>query len=94
MTILDGVREAVTKGQLQERFSAKEVLEALRKHHFSLGSIAVTLARYSRPRPNQPDPPLRRVGPGQYKLASLTAASQPCRPRRKGTADRSAHGAR
>ena len=59
MTILDAIRDAVKEGRLQQPFSAKDAVEALRKHHFSTSSIGVTLARYSRRRPNQPDPPLR-----------------------------------
>jgi hypothetical protein len=75
--------------QLEQPFSAKDVVQAVRKHHFSRGSIGVTLARYSRRQPNKPDPPLRRIAPGQYRLAR-TAASAPSRARPGCVAHRSA----
>jgi hypothetical protein len=86
MTILNAIRAAVEGGRLQEPFSAKDVAEALRDLHFSAGSIPASLAQYSRRRPNQPDPPLRRLAPGQYRLAFRTSASPACHARSEAAA--------
>ena len=83
MTILEAIRAAVVAGRLEQPFSAKDVAEALREHLYSRGSIAVTLARYSRQGSAQPNPPLRRIVRGQYRLAPQTFASNPPRGRRR-----------
>ena len=83
MTILEAIRAAVEAGRLQQPFSAENAAEALREHLYSRGSIAVTLARYSRPTPAQPNPPLRRIARGQYRLAPRTFGSNPSRGRRR-----------
>ena len=81
MTILQGIRAAVKAGRLQQPFTAQDVAEALRGHHYSRGSFHGILARYSRHGPTQPNPPLRRVAPGQYRLAGR--AYTPADPRRR-----------
>ncbi len=67
MTILQAIRAAVEAGKLQEPFTAREVAAALEEHHFSYGSLQASLARYSR---RTPDPPMRQVARGRYRLAS------------------------
>lgn len=84
MTILEAILEAVEAGRLQEPFSANDVAEALQGHHYSRGSIGATLASYSRQGPDQPNPPLRRVARGQYRLATGNPASNPHRSRDRG----------
>ncbi len=84
MTILEAIRAAVEAGRLQQPFRAEDAAEALREHHYSRGSIAVTLASYSRRGPRQPNPSLRRVARGQYRLATKNPASNPPRGRGRG----------
>jgi hypothetical protein len=67
VTILQAICEAVEVGKLQEPFTARDVAAALEGHHFSLGSLQASLARYSR---RKPDPPLRQVARGRYRLAN------------------------
>ena len=69
MTILDAIREAVEAENLREPFSAGDAAAALQGYGFSLGSVQVTLRRYSRPGGNRAAPPIRRVGKGKYRLA-------------------------
>ncbi len=70
MTILQAICAAVEAGKLQEPFTAGDVAAALEEHHFSYGSLQASLARYSRRRP---DPPMRQVARGRYRLASREA---------------------
>ncbi len=83
MSILEAIRAAVKAGRLEQPFSAEGVAEALREHLYSRGSIAVILARYSRPGPAQPNPPLRRSARGLYQLATRNPACTPPRGRRR-----------
>jgi hypothetical protein len=65
VTILQAIGAAIEAGRLQEPFTARDAAAALKEHHFSYGSIQVSLASYSR---GEPDRPLRRVGRGTYRL--------------------------
>ncbi len=73
MTILQAIRAAVAAGALRQPFGAGEVAAALREHHFSPGSFPTCLARYSQ----GPDAPLRRVGPGAYRVRRPRRISLP-----------------
>ena len=66
MTILQAICVAVEAGKLQEPFTARGVAAALEEYHFSYGSFQASLARYSR---QSPDPPLRQVARGTYRLS-------------------------
>jgi hypothetical protein len=82
MTILEAICAAIKAGRLEQPFSAEAVADALREHLYSRGSIAVILARYSRPGPGQRNQPLRRIARGLYRLATRSPASTPPRGRR------------
>ncbi len=71
MTIIKAIQAAVAAGKLQEPFTLPEVAATI-SPDYQYGSIQAALSRYSSRRRNQADPPLTRVGPGQYRLA--------CRP--------------
>ncbi len=68
MTILEAIRSAVERGELTQPFDVNDVAAALKDHCFSPGSLQATLSRSSRPDGHGPEPPLRRVGPGMYRL--------------------------
>lgn len=75
MTMLEAILSAVETGRLGQPFTAPDVAQALAELRYAWGSFHMALSRYSRPGPFQPDPPLRRVGPGQYTVALSAAAA-------------------
>lgn len=67
MTIIEAIQAAVESGRLQEPFTVADVAATLKEYQY--GSLQAALSRYSRLGRRPSDPPLRRIGPGQYRLA-------------------------
>lgn len=77
MTILEAICAAVEEGTLRQPFTAKDLVAGLRDSYYSYGSLAASLERYSGRGVTQAEPPLRRVGRGQYRLAPPRRKASP-----------------